>query len=174
VQQRLVVWVEGDFDRLFVDAVIRPRLEWKYAAVVVRGYRQRETRVVNGLLQSMAHQGFSRMFLADMDLAPCITSRKEKVKQRYPSLEYPEIIVVSREIESWYLAGLTNQGATALKLNPPPSTDHLTKGDLDRLRPARFDSDLDFLLETLKYFDAEIACTRNRSFAYFHSMLGWS
>jgi hypothetical protein len=171
VKTRLVVWVEGDRDKRFVEAVIKPRLAPAYAQVLVREYRQRRTADVNRLLRAMSHQGFGRLFIADINSAPCVTSRKEKVKERYPELEDQEVIVVSREIESWYLAGLTADGATALKVAPPASTDGLTKDDLDRLRPPPFDSELDFLLELLKYFDGMVACKRNRSFAYFHRML---
>ncbi len=126
MQTRLAVWVEGDRDRRFVEAV---------------------------------------------NSAPCVASRKDKLKARYPALKDQEIIVVSTEIESWYLAGLTPEGATALNVNPPSSTDHLTKEDLERLRPPRFDSQLDFLMELLKYFDGPVACARNRSLAYLHRML---
>ena len=167
----LVVWVEGDRDKRFFEAVIKPRLATAYAQVLVREYRQRRTADINHLLRAMSHQGFGRLFIADINSAPCVTSRKEKVKERYPELEDHEIIVVSREIESWYLAGLTADGATALKVTPPPSIDRLTKKDLDRLRPPQFDSELDFLLELLKYFDETTACKRNESFGRFHSML---
>jgi hypothetical protein len=103
-----------------------------------------------------------------MNSAPCTAIRKQKVKEHYPDLKDREIIVVSKEIESWYLAGITSDGETALKVRRPASTDNLTKEDLDRLRPSRFDSDLDFLLELLKFFDATTACKRNKSFEYFH------
>lgn len=90
------------------------------------------------------------------------------MKEHYHGLKEREIIVVSKEIESWYLAGLTADCETALKVKCPGSTDNLTKEDLDRLRPSRFDSDLDLLLELLKCFDAMTACKRNKSFDYFH------
>ena len=56
----------------------------------------------------------------------------------------------------------------ALKVDCPDSTDRLTKEDLDRVRPSRFDSEIDFLLELLKHFDAKAACKRNKSFDHFH------
>jgi hypothetical protein len=115
----------------------------------------------------MSHQGFDRIFVTDLNSAPCATIRKQKVKEHYPSLKDREIIVVSKEIEGWYLAGLTADGEAALKIKCPASTDNLTKEDLDLLSPSRFDSDLDFLLELLKFFDVTIASKRNRSFKYF-------
>lgn len=35
------------------------------------------------------------------------------------------------------------------------------------MNPRRFDLEVDFLMELLKYFDIEMACRRNKSFAYF-------
>jgi len=154
-----------------IEAIIKPGLNLVHAQVLVREYRQRKRADFNHLLRAMAHQGFRRLLLTDMDSAPCVTSRKEKVKERHPDVEYQEIIVVSKEIESWYLAGITADGAVALRLSPPPYTDDLTKEDLERLRPPHFDSQLDFLLELLKHFDSRAPCIRNKSFAHFHSML---
>jgi hypothetical protein len=163
---RLVVWVEGVSDRLFFEAVIQPRLETRYSQVLVKEYSEKRTALVNNLLRTMTHDGFDRLFIADLDYAPCVTSRKEKVKVHYPEIRDREIIVVSAEIESWYLAGLTPEGSTALNISPPSSTDRLTKEDLDRIRPPRFDSPIPFLLELLTYFEPAITCQRNRSFAY--------
>ena len=160
---RLAVWAEGDRDRRFFEAAIKPRLELAYAQVIVSEYRQRKTADFKRLLRAMAYEGFDRLLIADMDSAPCVTNRKEKVKERYPTLADREIIVVSKEIESWYLAGLTVEGAAALKVSPPLSTDDLTKEDLYRLRPPRFDSQLDFLLELLKYFDPATACRQRNT-----------
>jgi hypothetical protein len=167
----LVVWVEGDRDRRFIEAAIKPRLELAHGLVLVKEYRQQKTAFINRLLRAMAHEGFDHLFIADIDSAPCVTSRKEKVRERYPDVEDQEIVVVSKEIESWYLAGITAEGATTLNVSPPSSTDDLTKQDLDRLRPAKFDSQLDFLLEILKHFDETTACRRNKSFAHLHRML---
>lgn len=108
---------------------------------------------------------------ADLDAAPCVTSRREKVKERYPDLKDEEIFIVSTEIESWCLAGLSAEGEAALKVTHPASTDRLTKEDLERLRPPRFETPIFFLLELLRYFDPTMACQRNKSFAYFHRML---
>jgi hypothetical protein len=171
VPARLVVWVEGDRDRRFFDAVVKPRLELAYSQVFVKEYRQRKTADTNRLLRAMAHEGFGCLFIADIDSAPCVTSRKEKVRERYPEIEDREIVVVSKEIESWYLAGITADGASALNVSPPSSTDYLTKQDFDRLMPPELDSQLDFLLEILKYFDGTTACQPNKSFAHFYRTL---
>jgi hypothetical protein len=168
VGKRVVVWVEGDRDRRFFEAVVKPFLAPPFDQVLVKEYRQTKPTLINRLLRAMSHQGFDHIFVTDMNSAPCATIRKQKVKERYPDLKDGEIIVVSKEIESWYLAGLNADGEAALKVKCPASTDNLTKEDLDRLMPSRFDSNLDFLVELLKYFDVTTARRRNKSFEYFH------
>jgi hypothetical protein len=167
VGKRLVVWVEGDRDRRFFETIVKARLTAAFDFVLIREYGQRKRVDISSLLDAMSHQGFDRIFVTDLNSAPCATIRKQKVKEHYPSLKDREIIVVSKEIEGWYLAGLTADGEAALKIKCPASTDNLTKEDLDLLSPSRFDSDLDFLLELLKFFDVTIASKRNRSFKYF-------
>lgn len=169
--KRLVVWVEGDRDKRFFETVVKPILAPAFGQVLVREYKQTRPTLIKKLLSSMSHEGFDHIFVTDMNSAPCATIRKQKVKERYPSLRDREIIVVSKEIESWYLAGLTSEGETTLRVKCPALTNNLAKEDLDRLRPSRFDSDLDFLLELLKFFDGTVACKRNRSFDYFHRKL---
>ncbi len=170
---KLVIWVEGDRDRRFFERVVQSRLAIKYDLVIVREYRQLEQARCNKLLTAMAHQGFDRLFVADMNSAPCVSVRKTKLRERYPAVKPGEIIVVSKEIESWYLAGLTSDGAAAFKIVCPSTTDRLTKENLDELRPGRFDSQLDFLIELLEHFDATTACSRNQSFAYFWRKFGF-
>jgi len=165
---RLVVWVEGDRDSRFFESIVKPRLLDRYTQVLVREYRQEKQATVNRLLRAMVHQGYDRLFVADINSAPCVTSRKEKVKEHYQDLKDNEIIVVSREIESWYLAGLNASGASALKVNCPAVTDDFSKLDFNRLRPDRFNSEVDFMIELLKHFDPMAASKRNASFAYFH------
>lgn len=165
-EKRLVVWVEGKRDRGFFETVVIPRLVRVYDMVLVKEYRHQQPSVINRRLRALAHDGFDRLFIADLNAAPCIASRKEKLKTHYQELQDEEIIVVSMEIESWYLAGLSPNGEYALKVDCPTFTDRLTKEGLDRLRPSGLDSE-PFLLELLQSFEFDTACRRNRSFAYF-------
>jgi len=167
VGRRLVIWVEGKHDRRFLEAVAMPRLSTTYDDLLIKEYREQQRHAINGTLRSMSHQGFERLFVADRNAAPCVTNRKDKLKEHYPDLQAEEIIVVSTEIESWYLAGLTPDRATALKVKCPAYTDRLTKEDLHRLKPSQFDSER-FLLELLLYFDVDTACRRNKSFGHFY------
>jgi hypothetical protein len=99
--------------------------------------------------------------------SPCSGKGKAKNMQAHPALEEHQIIVVSREIESWYLAGISNDSARSLGLGQlSPRTDDLFKEDFKQLIPRRFRSTNDFMLEILNQFDVLLARTRNNSFDY--------
>jgi hypothetical protein len=125
--KRIAVWVEGDRDRRFFEAIVKPRLSPSYNNVQVISYRQDHRVVINRLLRGQKLQGYDRVFVTDRNSAPCVASRKSKLKERYPTLADHEIIVVSAEIESWYLAGLAADGASSLRVKRPHYTDGLTK-----------------------------------------------
>ena len=80
----------------------------------------------------------------------------------------PMVLIVCKEIESWYLAGLTYNDCK--KMGIPDSlndTDHLSKEQFLGLMPERFGSKTEFMLEILQVFDHETARARNSSFRYF-------
>jgi len=161
----LLVFVEGGSDRRFFEGIIRPVMAPLRMQIVE--YACAPTREINRLLTEKRSTGSFYLFAKDLDLAPCATSRKEKTRETHPPLGDRNIIVVSREIESWYLAGVTNETARRLGIrNLPARTDDCVKRDLNRCRPSRFNSDIDFMLEILKQFDVPLARTRNRSFDY--------
>ena len=78
-----------------------------------------------------------------------------------------KIIVVVKEIESWYLAGLDNKVCKQLKIKNFPNTEKVTKEEFNSLIPKKFTSRIDFMLEILKNFSIEIAKKKNTSFRYF-------
>jgi hypothetical protein len=74
---------------------------------------------------------------------------------------------VIKEIESWYLAGLTDESIQKFKIRSFKTTDDITKEKFDNSIPKKFDSRIDFMLEILRYFSIEIANQKNKSFKYF-------
>jgi hypothetical protein len=75
---------------------------------------------------------------------------------------------VIKEIESWYLAGLTAKDLEKLNIDyKKKKTDNLTKEQFNRLIPKKFISRIDFMQEVLKHFHLETAKQNNQSFKYF-------
>jgi hypothetical protein len=77
--------------------------------------------------------------------------------------------VTIREIESWYLAGLTKNGSTQLGIAEITSTDHVDKDHFDRLRSKSFESRIDWMVEMLRHYSLTQAVARNGSLRYFVS-----
>jgi len=77
------------------------------------------------------------------------------------------MIVVVKEIEGWYLAGLDNKVCKQFKIDSFANTDNVTKEKFNALIPKKFTSRVDFISEILKNFSIEIAKQKNNSFQYF-------
>ena len=101
--------------------------------------------------------------------APALTSIKEAVQKKYGKhINAESILVVVREIEGWYAAGIHSDAAAELDIDALATTDDLTKEQFNQSAPKRFGSSIVFKREVLKRFDIDTARRKNKSFAYFH------
>jgi hypothetical protein len=163
--RRVLVFVEGVSDTRFFERVIAPLI--RPAELKTVEYACMLKKDVNKRLRAERRIGNPLLFVADRDASPCSGKGKAKNMQAHPALEEHQIIVVSREIESWYLAGISNDSARSLGLGQlSPRTDDLFKEDFKQLIPRRFRPTNDFMLEILNQFDVLLARTRNNSFDY--------
>jgi hypothetical protein len=169
--RRFNIWVEGDRDSRLIDAVAGPLMS--PLKLKILDYRQQNKTTTNKALRAARRLGNSYFFMADQDRAPCAGSRKSKLIEKYPDLDEGSIIVVSREIESWYIAGIDSELAGRLGIrNLPSLTDDCVKSDFEALRPTRFDSEVDFMIEVARGFNIETARRKNRSFDYLIHRIG--
>lgn len=165
----IYVFIEGDKDERFFNALIRPILGQRYATVVLWQYAQRSKDDVNKALKNVRDRKADCLFLKDIDTCPCITARKQNLLTIYKTrIDLSWAVVVVREIESWYLAGLDDESRQELgiSVNRHRHTDDLTKELFENLMPPRFDSIVDFMEEILNRFRINTAKGRNRSFGY--------
>ena len=93
--------------------------------------------------------------------------KKQVLYSHFSHIDGGSIIVVIKEIESWYYAGLTPESVLDLEVPDLPLTDDLTKEDFNRLIPRKYDSRIDFMFEILKYFSIDSARKKNHSFRFF-------
>ena len=164
---KLFVWVEGATDARFFETVLKPLLEKKYNRVEVRTYATIKKGKVVNLLSGIRAANNDYILVADIDEEPSVTAKKALLKERFRSIDERRIQVVIREIESWYLAGIDEDGAAWLGLPNLETTDTITKEDFETLIPEKFDSRIDFMMEMLKAYSTEVARRKNRSFSYF-------
>jgi hypothetical protein len=186
----LYILVEGGDDARFFERVVRPMFEDEFGHVQLWQYSQQEKEKVNKFLDSIrAMQGggiADLIIVADLDESPCVTDRKERIPSGFRSLSAGQspgqptgpfsstrILIVCREIESWYLAGLNDEECKRLGLTTTiDNTDRISKEQFLDLMPDRFDSKSEFMLEILRVFDHETARSKNSSFRYFMQKYG--
>lgn len=165
---RLWVLVEGNDDERFFEAIIKPKLRTQYSSVQLWQYAQETPKRTRNFLKSIRAMSSDYYFFSDINRSPCITAKKRSTKRRYDTrIDINTIIVVVREIESWYLAGLNSKSCKELGLRTFRRTDSTTKEQFNSLMPEKFDSRIDFMVEILKRFSIQTAKRKNRSFAYF-------
>ena len=163
----LFVLVEGDDDERFFESVIKPLLEGIYISVRLWKYAQQNTKKIDSLLTSVKAMGGECIFMADINTAPCVTAKKERIRAQLRNVTEDRIVVVIKEIESWYVAGIDARNSQKLGIRFWQTTDEVTKEHFDNSIPKKFDSRIDFMVEILKCFSIETAKRKNRSFSYF-------
>jgi len=169
---RLCILVEGNDDEKLI-ANIKPVFENKYESVAIWKYAQQPNKKKQGFLKSINSMQFSDyLFLQDINQSPCITAKKEKLKDKYGQIIHlTKVVIVIKEIESWYLAGLNDVACRELRIKSFSNTDTITKEDFNRIQPTKYDSRIDFMQEILKRFCIETAKEKNESFDYFMSKI---
>jgi len=171
--RRMWILVEGKDDSRFANAILRPILEGKYDHIDTWEYAQQTSKKTAGFLKALASMQADYLFLADINSSPCVTAKKEVLANKYQPGGRPlDIVVVIKEIESWYVAGLSDEACRELDIVPLSHTDDVTKEQFREVMPKRFnDSVVDFMTEVLTSFDVDIARDKNRSFCYMMDAL---
>ena len=164
----LYIWVEGSYDDLFFDRVMRPPLECRYDLIQVVQYAEEEPAWRRNYLRNIqSRQDASYIYVTDLNAAPCVTAKKEDVRGRMRQVEADRVMVVVPEIEGWYLAGLNAEHSARLGIGELVATDQITKEEFTRLRPRGFESNRELMLEILGCFSVAAARAKNASFDYF-------
>lgn len=167
----LYIFLEGDNDELFFRKIIIPKLEKKYYSIVIYQYAREKKSKIKEFIKSINSMKSEYIFICDFNDSPCNSSKKEKIKNKIRNINLDKIFIVKKEIESWYLAGLSNYNFKKFKIKPLTLTNKISKEQFNNLIPKKFDSRIDFLLETLNLFSIKIAKQRNNSFDYFHKKI---
>ena len=113
----LFIWVEGDDDERFFNKVLVPKFLRKYSGVKIIKYATMKREKVYNFIKSIKAMGADYIYLTDINNSPCITAKKEETHSKYKNIDNDKMIVVIKEIESWYLAGLDNKVCRQLKIN---------------------------------------------------------
>jgi len=172
--KQLFIFVEGPDDERFFEK-IKPVIENKFDLVKFIRWATVSSISLGKYIKSLrSTDSANYFFVTDINNSPCITHRKmrlKKVKNYGKVLEEERIVVVIKEVESWYLAGLNDVACRELRIKTLNNTNTITKEDFNRIKPKKYDSRIDFMQEILKRFSIETAKEKNASFDYFMSKI---
>jgi len=167
MKKRLFILVEGEDDVRFFGRIIKPLLTPRYDSVEIIPYACIKREKVNKFIQSVTMMKNDYIFVADIDFEHSVRDKKQILYYRFSNLNGNSVVIVIREIESWYYAGIAGALAQELGVTDLASTDDLTKEDFNARIPRKFDSRIDFMFEILKSFSLETAAKKNNSFSFF-------
>lgn len=162
----LFIFVEGNDDERFIQRIISPMLERRYDTLKIYKYAQETSRNIIKYFQYLKSTGQDYICLSDINRTPCITRKKEIVNSRINVINKSKIVVVIKEIESWYIAGIKDEDCRELKIPIYSSTNNITKEEFDNLIPKNYER-IDFIQEILRRYSPKIAKNKNTSFKYF-------
>jgi hypothetical protein len=165
MQNRLFIFVEGEDDERFFDQIIKPILNQD--SIIIKYAQKRKQKIANYVL-NVEKMNAGYVFIGDINMKPCITAKKQLLSKLY-KLDMEKIIIVKKEIEGWYLAGLDESHCQKFGIPMVRDTQKIDKERFEHdFIPKKFrDNKKDFMTEILRVFSIETAKQKNSSFKYF-------
>ena len=115
--KRLFILIEGDDDERFFEKIMKPKFEKNNYTVQLWKYAHKNNRKIKNFLKSINSMGAEYIHVNDINNFPCVTAKKAKIKEKFRNfIDNNRVTVVIKEIESWYLAGLSNADSKNLNL----------------------------------------------------------
>jgi hypothetical protein len=170
---QIIVFIEGNDDERFFNRIIKPILERKYTIAIPFRYSCKKKVKVNNYLKTIGCIEYvDYIFLTDINSAPCVSAKKESKLSKYVNIDKNKIIVVIKEIESWYIAGLNVKNSEKLGIQLYNDTNNLTKEQFNKIIPKKYDdSRINFMQEILNSFQVRTAKKKNKSCEYFFNKI---
>lgn len=167
MDHKLFIFVEGNDDERFFRWIVKPSLERKYDVVKILKYAEQKPKETKGMIKAICQLGNDYFYVHDINNFPSIDACKNNIIEKLNHTLSPDkIVVVIKEIESWYLSGLDNDCCRELGIQNHSSTDNITKEQFDNMIPQGM-SRIDFMQSILGKFDVETGKKKNKSFKSF-------
>ena len=166
-ERRLFILVEGNDDERFFSRIIRPIFADMYASVEIVMFACMKNEKVYRFVRSIIEMGHDFILCADIDREESVRAKKKVLNERYGLFENDHMVIIIKEIESWYLAGLDERAQQHLGIRQYVSTNHITKEIFNGMIPRHYTSRIAFMGDIITLFSPLAARERNRSFAFF-------
>jgi hypothetical protein len=166
----LYILVEGPSDTRFFEGIVKPLLLEFFDMVKIIETSHKKNKEIRSLIYGIKDMGAEYLYVVDIDEIPCVTKKKERVKEKIQNIDEERIVVVKKEIESWYLAGLGEDACRRFKITHVGDTQNVNKEMFNGMLPSGFNSIVNFMIEITRTYCLESAKSRNASFEYFYKL----
>lgn len=158
------IFVEGPRDQITINAFLR-KLKTNMDSIRFFEYSVKEPKSVNRYIRTIKNMHQNYIMISDYDGR---IDKREKVLNSYTSVDSEKIYIAKYEIESWIIAGLSDD--LKVKYNIKNSilrdTEGVTKEVFENLVPASLTDNM-FIQEILEKYDIQLAISRNNSLKLF-------
>ena len=165
--EKFYVYVEGRDDERFVGHIIKKYFEIEMLQFIT--YARESNSQLCSLMEKHIRDNDLHLMFADLDNCDSINTRKKYCHDSY-GVDENNVIVVNKEIESWYVAGSN--------LLPPGVTpEDIGKEEFKKIIDGKFDQMIKnkhyttAKLKILKDFDIGKARNTSSSFKYFYDKI---
>jgi hypothetical protein len=155
--------------KFFLKKIVQPLFRERYLSIAIRTYANKKNQDIAHLIHNIKQTQADYIFVADKNSEYTgITAKKKNIQKNYEGIDIDRIIVVIKEIESWYLAGLNEEDSKKLGLPILENTENIGKKKFEEYlcHQKKFKTK-DFMTEILKYFSKKTARQKNSSFKIF-------
>lgn len=156
------IFVEGYHDKIFFEKILKYFNNNFIEKIKIIEWSSKPKSYINNLIKNIPKMDSDYLFFSDIDGSACITSKKTKLNTIYPEIDIQKMLIVIKEIESWYLAGLDRASLKKLSIKHQEETNNITKEMFEELK-----SDKILYMDILENFSIETAIQKNNSFKYF-------
>ena len=156
-------FVEGFDDNNLVSEIIKGIDNFK-----IIEYSTEKKEKINSMISTIISRGDKYIFLADLD-EKSMENRIIELKKIFKKLDESNIYFAVKEIESWYLAGISDNLLEKYKIKSRLliNTENINKEKFEKLFIKERETILQIKLRLLSEFNIEKAKSRNNSLKLF-------
>lgn len=161
--------VEGDDDDRFISGILDRFYKDRFQYKIIK-YSQLPKILISKFINTFNVNNEKYFFMRDINSEKCISEKRKSILTIYSPVKLENIIIVVKEIEAWYLAGIDAKISKTLNITNCDNTDIITKEIYFTMIPKNFHKTILFN-KIIENYSIDIAKTKNSSFKYFLSKI---
>lgn len=161
----LYIIIEGPDDEKYFKWLLG-KLQSKFN-IRTYTYAKKKNTLVKSLINSIKSMDDADYILfADTD-SKDRNKKKKEIQNKYNNCDPDKLFLVEREIESWFLAGISKKDSEILKIKNYSKTDSISKEDFYRIFNSTYEHKIDIFNRIFSIYNIDVAKQKNATFKLF-------